>query len=77
VAIHTRNIPLDGSGAGTVSVMPCLYAGTYGAGTASVSNQGRSLTTGFLKAQDFEPINGSVTVAGGTPSGSVTLYTQY
>lgn len=71
--LHTRVVPLNDSGIGTVTVPPSRLAALEG---GSVSNRGHVFAAGDRLADAEEFVNGPL-VAHGTPSSVVTLWLHY
>ena len=71
--LHTRVVPTDGAGLGTVTVPPSRLAALEG---GSASNRGHSFAAGDRLAGAEEFVNGPL-VASGTPDSVVTLWLHY
>lgn len=72
MAVVTKKIDLDPSGAGSVRVLPCYYVGALGC--SSVTNDGDNLGTAFLTQGSAKFVVGEVDVSGGAANGHATAY---
>jgi hypothetical protein len=71
--LHTRVVPLNSNGIGTVSVPPSRLAAVEG---GSVGNRNQSFAAGDRLAGAEEFVSGPL-VAHGTPDSVVTVWSHY
>lgn len=74
MALTTKRVTLDGSGAGSVDVGPLFYVGATGGNGENVENHGDNLGTSFRTRGNAQFVVGSVNVTGGAHNGECALY---
>jgi hypothetical protein len=73
--MHSRIVHLDGSGHGTIGILPARYAGcSPDDGSLTITNMGRALTsTGEVLPPAEQLVSGDIEVAG-PPDSEAVLY---
>jgi hypothetical protein len=72
--MQARSATLDDTGAGSIGVPPCRWAGTQTT-DATFTNLGRALNTGLLDDEDsWQLVNGVIAISSGVPGATVTMY---
>jgi hypothetical protein len=73
--LSTRVVDLDGSGAGTITVPPCFYAGADDAGTV-VADYGGNVGVAPLTSGTMKVVEGQIVVTG-APNGAAALFFDF